>query len=114
MPCHLGCHDTYREHLLSINIAPSATPSRRGGQQAKEINEREARWQKDMHAYKEMRKTGLWPTRIDGASEVQAKARSQWEVETGHLFETPQESKEALEGLNAARELREEIDAANG
>ena len=109
MACPSGCHNTYREHLLSINIAPSATPSRRGGQEAKEINERERRWQKDMPAYKEMRKTGLWPTRIDGAAEMQTRARSQWEVETGHLFDSPQESKEALEGLEAARELREEI-----
>lgn len=48
--------------------------------------ERTARnWDKDMPAYKRLRKNGLQPKQIDGSAELEKKANTKVEVETGRL-----------------------------
>lgn len=53
------------------------------GKEVEQTNKVERNWQKDMPAYKRLRKEGLQPKRIDGAAEVEAKAKYKWQVETG-------------------------------
>jgi hypothetical protein len=53
------------------------------GQNVESINRTERNWQKDMPAYKRLRKEGLQPKSIDGAAEVEKKAESRFQVETG-------------------------------
>jgi len=53
------------------------------GKEVEQTNKVERNWQKDMPAYKRLRKEGLQPKRIDGAAEVEAKAKHKWQVETG-------------------------------
>jgi hypothetical protein len=53
------------------------------GQNVASINNTERNWQKDMPAYKRLRKEGLQPKRIDGAAEVEKKAETKFQVETG-------------------------------
>ena len=79
MPCPRGCCASYRDHLLSVSVAPSATPSRHP--QAVEVNEREARWHKDMPAYKRLVDSGVQPPRIDGCADIEARAETKLEVE---------------------------------
>ena len=69
--------------IAGVNLAPSATPSRRGGAEAARINATDASWERDMAAYKTLRQQGLQPARIDGAAHLAAEARSVVEVETG-------------------------------
>lgn len=66
-----------------FHVAPSATPSRRGGEEAARINAREERWQRDMPAYKELRKQGLQPPKIDGSADLANKAAVAEHVNTG-------------------------------
>lgn len=58
------------------------TTTTRGGRVA-EISQTERNWNKDMPAYKRLRQDGLQPKRIDGAAEVERKAKEAWQVETG-------------------------------
>jgi len=53
------------------------------GKQVEQTNKVERNWQKDMPAYKRLRKEGLQPKRIDGSAEVEKKAEHKWQVETG-------------------------------
>lgn len=53
------------------------------GQTVQQTNKVERNWQKDMPAYKRLRREGLQPKRIDGSAEIEAKAKYKWQVETG-------------------------------
>jgi hypothetical protein len=90
----------------TISVAPSATPSRNGGQEAATVNAREARWDKDMPAYKELRRQGLQPRQIDGAHELTGRAKDRMEVEMGHVFKTPGQLAAAKEGMAHAQQIK--------
>lgn len=62
-------------------MGTNTTTSR--GQRVAEINQTERNWNKDMPAYKRLRREGLQPRKIDGAAEVEKKAKEAWQVETG-------------------------------
>lgn len=84
MSCGKPCNcASYRTHLLSISVAPSATPSRGGGATAAIKNETEAGWAKDHAAYRRLVKNGLQPSVLDGAAEMEARASSAAEIEHG-------------------------------
>lgn len=59
------CTLSYRDHLLSISIAPSALITR--APEASQTNTRDQRWQDDMDAFKRLHKEGLTPPQQDGA-----------------------------------------------
>jgi hypothetical protein len=69
--------------IAGVSFAASSMPSRRG--QAAQINATERRWEKDMDAYKRLRRDGLQPAHIDGAREIEQKATDRSQVETGIL-----------------------------
>jgi hypothetical protein len=62
-------------------MGANTTTSR--GARVESTNKTERNWQKDMPAYKRMRREGLQPKSIDGAAEVEKKAEYKWQVETG-------------------------------
>jgi hypothetical protein len=80
MGCRCNCA-TYREHLLGVKFAPSAL----GSADARGKNDMEARWQKDIPAYRRLRKSGLQPPMVDGSANLEARANSPYEVETGQI-----------------------------
>lgn len=104
MACSRGCCETQREHYLSISVAPSATPSRKGGADAARINAKEKEWARDMPAYKNLRKNGVQPKSIDGAARLEG-ATDKLEVEAGALFPTPEIRKQVREGQVRAAEM---------
>ena len=67
--------------VSGIRMSMNTTTTR--GQNVASINDTERNWQKDMPAYKRLRKEGLQPKRIDGAAEIEKKAEHKWQVETG-------------------------------
>jgi len=67
--------------IANIRMGTNSITTR--GQTVQQTNKVERNWQKDMPAYKRLRKEGLQPKRIDGAAEVEAKAKYKWQVETG-------------------------------
>lgn len=67
--------------VAGVRMGTNTTTTR--GQRVAEINQTERQWQKDMPAYKRLRRDGLQPHKIDGAAEVEKKAKEKWQVETG-------------------------------
>lgn len=63
----------------SVSIGAGAMPTRRA--EAQRIAATEQRWDKDIPAYKALRKDGLQPRGIDGAHELMTTARTDLEIE---------------------------------
>lgn len=90
----------------TVGVAPSAMPTRKGGQEAATVNAREGRWEKDMPAYKELRRQGLQPRQIDGSAELADRAHDRMEVEMGHVFKTKGQLAAAKEGMAEAQDMK--------
>ena len=69
--------------IAGVAFASSAMPSRRN--HAASVNATEKRWSKDMDAYKRLRRDGLQPASVDGASNLEKKAEHRSQIETGIL-----------------------------
>lgn len=63
--------------IAQVAIAPSAT----GSAFARQVNETEAEWERDIPAYCRLRRNGVQPPGIDGAARLEATANSKAEVE---------------------------------
>lgn len=79
MSCSRGCCGSQREHYRSVRFGAT-----RGA--AVEVERTERRWDRDMAAYKAMRRDGLQPAGIDGAADLQARASTEFEVSSGRLL----------------------------
>jgi hypothetical protein len=90
--------------IRSVNIAPSATPTRGGGAEAASINAREDRWAKDMPAYRRLRHNGLQPDRIDGSAELEMRANDRFDITLGRVV-PPEEKARVQEGMALAKEM---------
>lgn len=62
-------------------VSFGANASTTGGAQVAEINQRAKNWDKDMPAYKRLRREGLQPKGIDGAAAIESRATSAAQVE---------------------------------
>ena len=71
--------------VMSVGLSMESAPTTKAGAQVKEIADRERRWDRDMGAYKRLRRDGLQPKRIDGAADVERRAQEPWQVTTGIL-----------------------------
>ena len=69
--------------IAGVAFASSAMPSRRN--HAASVNATERRWEKDMDAYKRLRRDGLQPASVDGARNLEQKAEHRSQIETGIL-----------------------------
>jgi len=70
--------NAYREKLLSISIAGSATPTRSGNHQAKV---KQAQWDKDDEAYRRLVKAGLQPPTSKGSAYREATMDEAHQIE---------------------------------
>lgn len=66
--------------VAGISFGANTTTTK--GQSVAEINQRAKNWDKDMPAYKRLRKNGVQPKSIDGAAALEAKASTVAEVES--------------------------------
>lgn len=96
------CKPCFRRHLHGIRIAPSATPSRNA--QVAKLNDKEKEWDRDIAAYKELRRQGLQPRQIDGSADLAARANTGLEVERGAVLA---DEKLAKRADTAQKELKE-------
>lgn len=94
----------------TVAIAPSATPTRKGGAEAADVKRREAALAKDMPAYKALRAQGLQPPHIAGSHRLQG-ATDKLEVEAGGLFPTPEARKKVRDEMRAAADFMAEAEA---
>ena len=65
--------------VAGVRMGANSTTTR--GAAVSEINERAKRWDKDMPAYKRLRKNGLQPRQIDGSAEIERRATTAAQVE---------------------------------
>lgn len=91
--CARGCCATPAQHYRSISISAAATPTRRPD--AVRIDATEARWHKDMPAYKALRDQGIQPPRIDGCHDLAQRAELRQEVERGVVLDAKQRTQAA-------------------
>jgi len=70
--------------IQTISFASSAMPTRRP--QAAQTNAAEKRLTRDRDAFKAMREQGIQPARLKGAAEMQDRASTKHEIETGRLI----------------------------
>lgn len=73
-----GCFGCRISH---VRTGMNSTTTR--GAKVESINQTERSWNVDMPAYKRLRADGLQPKSIDGAAEVEKKAKESWQVESG-------------------------------
>lgn len=66
----------------------------------------EQRWEKDLPAYRRLRKQGLQPKGIDGCAVAETKAKDRFEIDYGHLAASDQERKLFREAIERGRELQ--------
>lgn len=69
--------------VASTSFGSNSTTTR--GAVVADTNKKERGWQKDMPAYKRLRADGLQPRQIDGCAEIEKKATTTVEVETGRV-----------------------------
>lgn len=95
--------------LISIDALPNKSPD------ARRTIATERQWEKDMPAYKALRKNGLQPRAIDGCHMIEANAEDRMEVEMGHKI--PKDKRELAHEAaaeikdNARRDVAKEIGA---
>jgi predicted nucleic acid-binding Zn ribbon protein len=76
------------------------------GARTREVDDTEARWSKDMGAYKTMRAEGHQPVRIDGAHRMQSEAKGTFHLESG----MPYTDAQVAEAREAGRAMARNID----
>ena len=82
---HFGQHENcFGCKVQSVSFAASAMPTRSPGVVATTKNERQLH--KDRDAFKAMRDQGLAPARLKGAADLQARASTKHEIETGKII----------------------------
>ena len=65
--------------VAGVRMGSNSTTTR--GARVEEINQREKGWNRDMPAYKRLRKQGLQPRQIDGCSVLEKGATERWQIE---------------------------------
>jgi putative FmdB family regulatory protein len=84
----VGCGTSMGKVIANVNVAPSVTPSRSGGIDMEATKKAEVEKDRDMAAYKRLRKDGVQPPAINGSAKLEAKAENSYEVNSGHTFKS--------------------------
>lgn len=92
-PPHRQRHPQYVEDCfgckaLTIQLTPSAAPTSADASFAKWKAE-EKTLTEDGEAYKRLRRDGFQPKNINGSAQLEAEARTRYEIESGQLFTGP-------------------------
>lgn len=87
MSCGKSCEcESYGAHLRTISFSAHAMPTRKGSQQVLAVNKTESGWDKDMPAYKRLRRDGFQPRHIDGSADFESRAVDKVEIEDGKYY----------------------------
>ena len=71
-----------------IQFGAASMPTRGRTARSAVIEAKDRVLDKDLDAYKRLRKDGLQPRKIDGSAEVEKRAEEKWQVETGIIPNT--------------------------
>lgn len=75
-----SCPLTYVEHLRGIGISAEALPNRRADAAATVAKDRVL--DRDLDAYKRLRRDGIQPPRNQGSARMEATADHRWQIES--------------------------------
>lgn len=83
---HFGQHDDscFACKIKSVSFAASAMPTRKP--EAVATTAREKKLTRDRDAFKAMREQGIQPARLNGAADLQNRATTKHEIETGKIL----------------------------
>lgn len=101
--CHVCGNATRLVIGAGVQIAPSALEGK--GEQVRNSNATEARWQKDMPAYKRMRQKGMQPASVDGAAALEDRCTDQLDVDYHKLYSEGVTRDRVIEGKEQADEI---------
>lgn len=106
---HDGSHgeDCFGCRIQTVSFAASAMPSRKPD--AVGARQTEARMARDLPAYKRLKDQGLQPAATKGAAELEKRANSNWEIETGRVIPDERFTKR----IDQAQKEAKEVMAAN-
>lgn len=92
-----GCFGCKISTVQLSTGAANSNPAR------KAVAAREARWNRDMPAYKRLRDQGLQPPRIDGCADLERDSSTRFEIESGQAF--PGREKQVAEAVSFVEDL---------
>lgn len=79
------CNGAVTKYYGSVNFSPSSMPTRSSDAATRNAHERQL--EKDLPAYKRLRDEGMQPKSTVGAAELETRATTKYEVETGTLVD---------------------------
>lgn len=83
--------------IYAAYIASAARPTSPGAIQAVQKNEYEKSLEKDLPAYKRLRKQGFQPKSTVGAAALEAGATTKFEVQSGKIAKEPKKLQQAVD-----------------
>lgn len=83
--------------IYAAYIASAARPTSPGAIQAVQKNEYEKSLERDLPAYKRLRKQGFQPKSTVGAAEIEAGATTKFEVQSGKISKNPKKLQQAVD-----------------
>jgi putative FmdB family regulatory protein len=95
------CGRAMSKLISSVNIAPSATPSRNSVIDLEATKKAEKAKDADMSAYKRLRQSGLQPKSINGSAHLEKHAETKSEIQAGRLYSSDASRKESERLMNS-------------
>ena len=95
------CGRAMSKLISSVNIAPSAMPSRNSVIDLDATKKAEKAKDADMSAYKRLRQSGLQPKTINGSAHLEKHAETKSEVQAGRLYSSDASRKESERLMNS-------------
>ncbi len=71
-----------------IQFGAASMPTRAGTARSAVIEKKDRVLDKDLDAYKRLRRDGVQPRKIDGCANAEKRAEEKWQIETGLLPNT--------------------------
>tara|TARA_Y100001973_G_scaffold99195_1_gene158030 strand:+ start:74 stop:466 length:393 start_codon:yes stop_codon:yes gene_type:complete len=97
----VDCGQSMTKLISSVNIAPSAMPSRNSVIDLEATKRAEKAKDADMSAYKRLRQSGLQPKSINGSAHLEKHAETKSEIQAGRLYSSDASRKESERLMNS-------------
>ena len=95
------CGRAMSKLISSVNIAPSATPSRNSVIDLEATKKAEKAKDADMSAYKRLRQSVVQPKSINGSAHLEKHAETKSEIQAGRLYSSDASRKESERLMNS-------------
>jgi len=96
---------------VGVNISASALATK--GAPVTAIDKREGEWQKDIPAYRRMRRKGMQPKGIDGSAKLEDRVGDQFDVNYRDVMDRTGATRErVMEGVEQAAEIIDTVKSA--